>query len=45
MIPFLPYSKVIDHYGNRVDLLIGLKGLDPQAFSRVGSAAREAIRK
>src|SRR5207237_192975 len=26
--------KVTDRFSNRVDLLIGLKGLDPQAFSR-----------
>jgi hypothetical protein len=26
--------KVGDTYGNRVDLLVGLKGLDPQAFTR-----------
>jgi predicted nucleotidyltransferase len=31
--------KVIDQYGNRVDLLIGLKGLEPQAFSRVTTVA------
>jgi len=27
--------KVIDSFGNRVDLLLGLRGLEPQAFSRV----------
>jgi hypothetical protein len=27
--------KVSDSYGNRVDLLLGLKGLDPRAFSRL----------
>ena len=27
--------RVNDAYGNRVDLLLGLRGLDPQAFSRV----------
>jgi hypothetical protein len=27
--------KVSDSYGNRVDLLFGLKGLDPKAFSRL----------
>jgi predicted nucleotidyltransferase len=26
--------KAFDQYGNRVDLLIGLRGLDPQAFGR-----------
>ncbi len=32
--PIPALLKVIDAYGNRVDLLIGLRGLDPQAFSR-----------
>jgi predicted nucleotidyltransferase len=27
--------KVSDSYGNRVDLLLGLKGLDPNAFTRL----------
>jgi hypothetical protein len=27
--------KVSDSFGNRVDLLLGLRGMDPQAFSRV----------
>ncbi len=27
--------KVSDPFGNRVDLLLGLKGMEPQAFSRV----------
>jgi hypothetical protein len=27
--------KVSDSYGNRVDLLLGLRGIEPQAFSRV----------
>ena len=33
--PIPALLKAIDEYGNRVDLLIGLKGLDPQAFSRI----------
>jgi len=33
--PIPALLKVIDQHGNRVDLLIGLRGLDPQAFSRV----------
>lgn len=33
--PIPALLKVLDQYGNRVDLLIGLKGLEPQAFSRV----------
>ena len=33
--PIPALLNVIDPYGNRVDLLIGLKGLDPQAFARV----------
>jgi predicted nucleotidyltransferase len=37
--PIPALLKVIDQYGNRVDLLIGLKGLDPQAFSRVIAVA------
>jgi predicted nucleotidyltransferase len=32
--PIPALLKVTDPYGNRVDLLIGLKGLDPQAFAR-----------
>jgi predicted nucleotidyltransferase len=32
--PIPALLKVTDPYGNRVDLLVGLKGLDPQAFSR-----------
>ena len=32
--PIPALLKVTDRFGNRVDLLIGLKGLDPQAFSR-----------
>jgi predicted nucleotidyltransferase len=32
--PIPAMLKVVDQYGNRVDLLIGLKGLEPQAFSR-----------
>ncbi len=32
--PIPALLKVTDPFGNRVDLLIGLKGLDPQAFSR-----------
>jgi hypothetical protein len=32
--PIPALLKVDDLYGNRVDLLIGLKGLDPQAYSR-----------
>jgi hypothetical protein len=32
--PIPALLKVIDLYGNRVDLLIGIKGLDPRAFSR-----------
>jgi len=27
--------KVIDSFGNRVDLLLGLRGLEPQSFSRL----------
>jgi hypothetical protein len=27
--------KVSDSFGNRVDLLLGLRGMEPQAFSRV----------
>jgi hypothetical protein len=27
--------KVSDSYGNRVDLLLGLRGIEPQAFSRL----------
>lgn len=30
-----PQLKVADKFGNRVDLLIGLRGLDPLAFSRL----------
>lgn len=37
--PIPALLKVIDQYGNRVDLLIGLKGLEPQAFSRVTPVA------
>lgn len=37
--PIPALLKVIDQYGNRVDLLIGLKGLEPQAFSRVTTVA------
>ena len=33
--PIPALLKAIDQYGNRVDLLIGLKGLDPAAFARV----------
>ncbi|MBS0364347.1 MAG: hypothetical protein JSR67_00820 [Proteobacteria bacterium] len=32
--PIAGLLRVIDRFGNRVDLLTGLKGLDPQAFSR-----------
>jgi len=32
--PIPALLKVTDRFSNRVDLLIGLKGLDPQAFSR-----------
>lgn len=32
--PIPALLKINDQYGNRVDLLIGLRGLDPQAFSR-----------
>lgn len=32
--PIPALLKVVDQYGNRVDLLIGLRGLDPQAFAR-----------
>jgi hypothetical protein len=35
--------KVTDHYGNRVDLLIGLNGLDPQAFARAITAGAGSI--
>ena len=27
--------KLADSYGNRVDLLLGLRGIDPQAFTRI----------
>jgi predicted nucleotidyltransferase len=37
--PIPALLKVIDQYGNRVDLLIGLKGLEPLAFSRVTTVA------
>ena len=37
--PIPALLKVIDQYGNRVDLLIGLKGLEPQAFLRVTTVA------
>ncbi|HXW91709.1 MAG TPA: hypothetical protein VEK33_14255 [Terriglobales bacterium] len=30
----IPGFKLGDAYGNRVDLLVGLRGLEPQAFSR-----------
>lgn len=32
--PIPALLRVADDHGNRVDLLIGLRGLDPQAFSR-----------
>lgn len=32
--PIPALLEAMDQHGNRVDLLIGLKGLDPQAFSR-----------
>jgi len=37
--PIPALLKVIDQYGNRVDLLIGLKGLEAQAFSRATPVA------
>ena len=37
--PIPALLKVIDQHGNRVDLLISLKGLDPQAFSRATTVA------
>jgi hypothetical protein len=33
--PILGLLKVSDSFGNRVDLLLGLKGMEPQAVSRV----------
>jgi hypothetical protein len=33
--PIAGLLKITDSYGNRVDLLIGLRGFDPEAFSRV----------
>jgi hypothetical protein len=33
--PIPALLKVSDSFGNRVDLLIGLRGLDPEAFARV----------
>jgi hypothetical protein len=35
--PIPALLKVADKFGNRVDLLIGLKGLDPLAFSRLSN--------
>ena len=35
--PIAALLKATDQYGNEVDALIGLKGLDPQAFSRIVS--------
>ena len=37
--PIPALLKVVDQHGNRVDLLIGLKGLEPQAFSRATTVA------
>ena len=33
--PIAALLKISDSFGNRVDLLLGLKGTEPQAFSRV----------
>lgn len=37
--PIPALLAVSDPHGNRVDLLIGLRGLDPQALSRAGEVA------
>src|SRR5437879_12477899 len=41
--PIPAMLKVTDRFGNRVDLLIGLKGLDPQAFSRAITAGGASL--